>query len=365
MRPSAAAWSFLIVVALPVLLSAVYNILATERFSAHASFVVRSASSGQSGGDMLDTITGSVSSGSTKSDSYIVRRFIESADLVRLVDENFGLEKLFGPDRADLVQRLQPWARFEDKIDYWNRRAFSTYDNTSGILTLEIQAYSATDARDVADFVMSEISSLVNSLSHQARETSYAYALQDLQEAENELRNAQQRLKHFRVANNIANPDSSAERDDLLIYELNKQIAEEKVALDVLQQNVAKPGPNAEVLRKRIDALTRRRDALREEIGSQDGGTAITAEVMSDFDELRLSVEIAKTRYVSMLDAMESARRDAEHQQRYLAIFSRPYAADQAEYPRRIINVVLTLIASILLWAIGRFIIQMIRDHRQ
>ncbi len=352
-------------VVVPVLLALAYNVLATERFSSEASFVVRSASSGQSGGDMFDTITGSVSSGSTKSDSYIVRRFIESADLVRLVEERFGLEVLFGAGRADPIQRLQPWASFEDKVDYWNWRAFSTYDNTSGILTLEVQAYSAKDARDVADFVMDRISDLVNDLSHRARETSYAYAREDLEEAEAAIRDAQQKLKRFRITANIANPDSSAERDDLLVYELNKQITYEKVALDVLLQNVVRPGPNGMGMRQRIEALIRQRDALREEIGSTDSNATITAEIMSEFGEHQLAVEIAKTRYVSSLGAMESARRDAEHQQRYLAVFSSPYAADQAEYPRRVINVILALIGFTLAWAILCFVIQMIRDHRQ
>lgn len=356
--------SWALCAALPALLFAGYNIIATDRYAAGASFVVRSAGSEGDGG-LLDTLSGSVSAGSTKSDSYVIRRYIESADLLRAVDEEFGLEKLYGPDRADPVQRLWPWMSFEQRIDYWNRRVISTYDNTSGIVTLEIQAYSADDAQRVASFVMTKIDDLVNRLSHDAREGSFSYAKKEMEAAESRLREAQSALKRFRSENQIADPTASAGRDDQLIYELSQQIVDHQTSLDILMRTAEQPGPNATSLRERITSLKRQRDELREEIRSGQGASMVTAEIMNDYETLSLDVEIARQRYTTTLEGLESARREAERQQRYLAVFAEPYAADMAKYPRRIINSLLALLGFSLIWGIGRFAVQMVRDHKQ
>ncbi len=358
------AKSFIAIVVVPVFLALVYNICATDRYAATASFVVRSAT-GTSDNSMLDTLSGSTSSGSTKSDSYIVRHFIESPDLVRQVDEEFGLDNLYGPDRADPLQRIQPWMSFEDKVRYWRRRAFSTYDNTSGILTLEIQAYSAQEAKDVADFVMDRIADLVNDLTLTARKSSYDFAISELKTAEEELRDAHSRMTTFRIENNIIDPEVSSERDNLAIHNLNMEISAKKVQLDELLQSVEVEGPNVTSLRRKIEALERQRDILMRDVGPNGIDVTSNVEILSRYAEHQFEVQMATQKYESLLEAAELARQEAKHEQRYLAVFTTPYVADRAEYPRRIVNVVLCAIFFTLFWAIGRFIIQMIKDHNQ
>ena len=356
--------SYLAAVMLPTALFGAYNVVATDRYASSASFVVRSAAS-EGSGDLMDSLTGSVSAGSTKSDSYVVRRFLESPDIVRKVDEEFGMFDLYGSDRADLVQRLHGWAMFEDKVDYWNRRVSSTYDNTSGILTLEVQAYSAEDANALAGFVMGEVGGLVNQLSSAARESSYAYARDEMALAEENLREAQAAMREFRTLNNIADPSVSAGRDDMLAYELNKQIVEQEATLSVLEKNVSREGPNVTAVRDRIEALRAQRDALREDIGQTSGGGIVTAGLMNDYEGLQLDMRVAETRYVSTMEGLESARRDAERQQRYLAVFSDPYPAEIAEYPRRIMNTFLAFLGLSIGWGIFRFLKNLVRDHRR
>lgn len=357
--------SFVLLVLAPALLFAAYSaLLAADRYSSSSSFVVRSMQSGQGGGDLLESITGSVSTGSTKSDSYIIRRYLESADLVRAIDGEFGMDALYGGGRGDIFQRLRHGASFEEKVEYWRRRARSSYDHTTGILTLEIQGFAPEEAEAVAVFVMDRIRSLINELSHAARETSLAYARGELAEAEGAMRGAQAELKAFRAASGLADLTSSAGHDDQLISELNRQIITERANLDVMQMNVSVPGPNITRLEQRIRALESQREQLLEERGGS-GGRVVSAEDMADYESLVLGVEIARTRYVAMLEGMQAARRDAERQQRYLAVFAEPYAADEARYPRRVIDALIAALGLLVAWAIGCFLLQMVRDHRK
>ena len=358
--------SLVLFVLLPALLFGLYNLFAAERYASGASFVVRSVQAGQGSGDLLDSISGSVSAGSTKSDSYIVRRYLESADLMREIDREFDLQAIYGAPRGDVLQRLRADASFEEKLAYWQRRAHSSYDHTTGILTLEIQAFDPGEAERLAISVMERLRGLVNELSHSARETSLAHARAELAGAEVTLREAQQAIKRFRAEHGFADLTLSAGRDDMLISELNRQIIAESANLEVRRIDVRNPGPNITRLEQKIAALEGQRDQLLGDRGGDHGAARlVSAEEMGEYESLLLDVEIARTRYVSTLDGMESARRDAERQQRYLAVFSEPYATDRAQYPRRIINSAVTFLGLLAIWAIACFLIQMVRDHRK
>lgn len=359
--------SFALLVLLPALVFAAYSaFFAADRYVSSSSFVVRSMQSGQGGGDLLESITGSVSTGSTKSDSYIIRRYLESADLVREIDAEFDMVALYGGGRGDLFQRLRRGASFEEKIDYWQRRARSTYDHTTGILTLELQAFTPEEAEALATAVMGRIRLLINDLSHAARESLLVYARAELADAEKAMHEAQARLKGFRAENGLADPTMTAGHDDQLISELNRQIINERANLDVLTMNVTVPGPNITRIEQRIEALERQREQLLGERGGTGReGRLVSADEIADYESLVMGMEIARSRYVATLDGMEAARRDAERQQRYLAVFSEPYAADEARYPRRLIDIMLVALGLLVIWAIGCFLLQMVRDHRK
>ena len=60
---------------------------------------------------------------------------------------------------------------------------------------------------------------------------------------------------------------------------------------------------------------------------------------------------------------MGLARVEADRQQRYLAAFVRPSLPQEAIYPERIINIILVLVVSSVLWALGLLVVYGIRDH--
>lgn len=116
---------------------------------------------------------------------------------------------------------------------------------------------------------MARIEELVNDLTLTARTSSYEFARAELKAAEDELREAHNRMKAFRIENNIIDPEVSSQQDNLAIHELNLQISEQKVQLDGLLSSVAVEGPNVAALRRRIASLERQRDSPDAGGGSQ------------------------------------------------------------------------------------------------
>ena len=61
--------------------------------------------------------------------------------------------------------------------------------------------------------------------------------------------------------------------------------------------------------------------------------------------------------------AEEQARRDADRQQRYLAVHLHPQAAEISEYPKRLRNGLLAAFVLFASWGIGALIVYSVRDH--
>lgn len=353
-------------VLVPSLIYAAYSVVATDRYASSTSFVVRSSGAAQGGGgELLESITGSVSSGSTKSDSYIVRNFILSPDLVRLVDQRFDLTRLYGDPAVDWFQRLAQDATFEEKVDYWQKRVKASYDHTTGIIDLEVQAYDPETAAELTRTLMGHILDLVNNLSATARASTYDIAKDELHAAESFMRDTQGKMLDFRARTGIVDPAISAARDDELVRELNREIVTKKVSVDQLERTIKVPGPNVTQMRDTITSLETQRDSLLKRMADETGVAMVTAELMNEYEALALDFEIAKTRYARTLEGVENARRDSERHQRYMAVYAEPYAADEAAYPRRILNTLIVFVSSLLLVSIAGFLVGMVRDHRK
>lgn len=66
---------------------------------------------------------------------------------------------------------------------------------------------------------------------------------------------------------------------------------------------------------------------------------------------------------MSSIASLESARIEAMRQNLYLETFVSPQTPRVAGYPRALLNVLLVLIVSGLVWAIGGLLISAAREH--
>lgn len=356
------ALSFILLVIVPSIWGAVYyGKYASDRYVAGAGFVVRGFEGGNPG-DLVSSFTGLTSSGSTTSDSYIIRRYLKSADLLLILEKQFDLQAHYSDAKIDVISRFDANLPFEDFVHYWERRIITTYDSTTGIVTFEVQAFDPETALQLATAVLDEANSLVNELSSQARQDSERFALEEVERAETRLFEAQVALRQFRSTTGTVNPVMSAQLDAELIATLESQLAGLKAQITALEETVA---PGAQILlqlQRRASALQDQIDTRRAAIGTATSNT-ISADRLTQFEGLQIEQTFAQQRYASALSSLEQARIDADRQQRYLAVFSRPLPPQDAIYPQRLRNILLIFAASFVLWAIGTLITYAVRDH--
>jgi capsular polysaccharide transport system permease protein len=358
--------SFALCVLLPLALAAsYYAAFATDRFAARAGFSIRGIDT-NAGIDGIGALTGLASTGSTTSDSYIVLSYLGGRALLESVDERLDLRGVYSQSDVDWFSRLARDATVEDFVKYWNRRIHTQFDPTSGIIEFEIQSFSSEHAREIAESVLALTQTLVNELSANARQDALRFAREEVELQEARLREALAAIRDFRTSEQSVNPSASAALEIELIASLESRLIDVNARIDVLRQTLDDNAPSLVALQRTADALAaqivERRQAIGSDLLDETGVSAVTQQ-LARYESLEVERSLAQQAYASALVSLEQARRDADRQQRYLAIHLRPQVAEAAEYPRSLRNVLIIAFALVSAWGIGTLITYSVRDH--
>lgn len=360
--------SFLLLVLLPSLVWAWYLwARASDQYVSTVGFSVRK----EHGGAAIDLLGGLSAfgggSGGSASDTDILYEYIRSQDMVEKVDAELDLRPRLSRDWPhDFVFAFNPSGHIEDLTKYWRRQVNVVYDNTTGLITLNVSAFTPQDAQQIAEAVFKESSDKINQLSTIARDDSTRLAEAELDKTRQELTETRQAMTAFRMKSQIVDPTADLTSQMGVLSGLQAKLAEQLVAHDLLIDN-AKPTDHRVVQsQQKIDALRKLIEAERAKFGSSSSGPAgeSYSQLMAEYEKLAVDREFAEGAYRSARIAYEAATAEAQRQARYLAAHIQPKVAQSSTEPNRIW--LLCVVVGLLLigWSILVLIYYSIRDRR-
>lgn len=356
------AISFLVMVVIPILVSAVYIYTrAADQYASYVGFSVRSESAA-SPTDVLGGLGSLVGvTSSSTSDTDILYKFIQSRDLVERVNARIDLREVWSKAPGDPIFGFRGGPSLEALVDEWDRKVRIHYD--SGMIDLRILAFDATDAQTIAGAILDEGGILINQLNDIAREDALRYARDELARAQALLRAARQDVTEFRNRYQLVDPVADVQGQIGVVTSLQQQLAEQLVALGLLQANAQANDPRISQTELRIQVIRDQIVAERQKFGSVGGEEALS-DVVGQYEILTVDRQFAEASYTAALASFESARAEAVRQSRYLAPYIRPTLAQEAEFPER--AKLLLMIAGFLMvgWVIGSLIFYSLRDRR-
>lgn len=365
-RPSRLLVSLILCVVLPLIAATLYYaFFATDRYAARAGFSIRGIDT-NAGIDGIGALTGLASTGSTTSDSYIVLSYLGSRELLEAVDLELDLRGVYSSREVDLLSRLDADATVEDFLEYWNRRIYTQFDPTSGIIEFEVQSFSPEHAQEMAAAVLRLTQTLVNELSANARRDALRFAREEVELQEARLRQALSAIRDFRASEQSVDPSASAALEIELIASLEARLIDVNARIAALRQTLDENAPSLTALRRNAEALAAQIVERREAIGSEvlgETGVSAVSQQLARYEELEVERSLAQQAYASALASLEQARRDADRQQRYLAIYLRPQAPQSAQYPRSLRDILILGFALVAAWGIGALMTYSVRDH--
>lgn len=356
--------SFLLLVLLPTALWGLYLwTRATDQFSSTVGFSVRR----EEGTQPIDLLGGMFGKGGSSgaSDTDILYEFIRSPDLVQRADKKLNLRAMFSRDWPhDFVFAFDPDGTIEDLTRYWQRQVKLYYDDGAGIMTVKVSAFSPQDAQAIAQTIFDESERVVNALSDQARSDATKQAEAELEKARGMLTEARQAMTAFRVRTRIVDPTVDLGAQMTVMTALQGQLAEAQVTLDTLRQNARPNDQRVLQAEKRIGSLENQIEQERAKFGGESEEGQNYAQLMADYERLRVDQEFAEGAHQAARIAYEAATANAQRQTRYLAAHIAPTLAERSLEPSRPWLLAMGAGLALILWSIMILIYYSVRDRR-
>jgi capsular polysaccharide transport system permease protein len=359
------ALSFVLLVAVPTLASVAYfGFVAADQYVAEARFAVRSGA--MAGIDPLSTMTG-LPSVQVIQDTQIVTNYIGSRALVEHLSARARMLERYSAPEADFHARLDPHEPIERIVRYWRSMVHTGIEMPGGIVVLSVRAFRPDDAVGLANAVVEASERLVNDMNDRARQDALTNADHELQLAARRLAQARAALEVARNREGMLDAPSEAKKTDELIAAVRKQQLEMEQQYAVSRKSVAEDAPQMRNLRLRIDAAAKQVEQLKSELTAQDSSadpTAVLSSSMTRLSALELERQVAESQYTASAAALERARVASQIKEVYLTSFVQPVAPEEPRYPRRFLNIALTVLGGLLAWAVAMGVAKLVRYLR-
>ena len=354
---------FLIVVAFPTLIAAFYYLLiASPRYVSEARFLVRAPNQAQP--SSLGVALQGVGLSSAQTDAFAVHEYINSRDGMRMLDQRYDVAKLVAPPGTDAFSRYPRFweSRSEEGLFKAYERLITVgYDSTTGISTLRVEAFSAKDARGIAEVLLSGGESLVNRLNERSANNAVVEATAARDGARSRVAESQLQLTAFRNREQLIDPEVSAREAAQLISSLRSNLAE----LYAERSQISAETPNSPllpVLNGRIAAYEGQLAAERAKIV---GSASSLVPKVGQYEDLVMNRELADKELVATTAALTAAEQEVRRQQLYLERIVSPSLPDKAAEPKRLISILTVLMSTLLAYGVGWLIYAGVREHRQ
>ena len=352
---------FALIVLLPTLVTAIYMFgVAADQYVSEARFVVRGPASQSVG--MLTGLLQSTGLTHAQEDTYVVQDYMQSRDAMDELIQKDDLRAVFDRPEADPLFRfplLHGWSSDEHLFKYFRDHVVTELDSTTGVSSLSVRSFRATDSQHIASALLAAGEALVNRMNERQRGNTVKQARLDVEGAENRLTDIGRQIAEFRNREALLDPTKQAVPMLTGINDL--QTALVRTNLEIAQTEASTPkSPLIANLRRRADALQLAIDEGRAKVTGS--GTSLVPKITT-FDSLALQQTFADKLLGSAIQSLETARISAERQELYLETIVQPNLSDYPSYPRRFATVAIVFATFFGLYICGGLIMTGAREH--
>ena len=361
--------SFLVVVALPVVLAGIYYFgIASSQYMAEFRFAVRNAQASISGGSadgssILGAVTGNA--GSNSLENYMVVEYLTSDPAVEDIQRRIDIRKLYSSEGVDRFSRLDPDASLEGLVRYWKGMVRAAYDQVTGISTVQVRTFRAEDAQLIAQTLTAMSEELITRIAHRPQQDAVRFAEQDLQKAEDRLKRASVEMTQFRNTERMIEPTSNVVLSNTqLAATLRSNLSQLQMTFSSLvKQNLSPTSPARVSLEARIKATREQLAAIENEVSEPTGTAKPISGIVGQYEQLDLERTFAQDVVKSALRNMETARSNALLQHMYVVPFVEPVLPNSPLYPNRLMSTLFAAMICLLIWAVGLLLFRSVREH--
>ncbi len=354
----------LLLVVLPGLLATLYfGLIASKQYVSETKFVIRRAeSSAPRPTGLAEIFSAGGALGSGENEARLVHEYLRSYDAIdALTARKIDLVSMFRRAGTDPISRLyskQPSA--EVMRQYFRQKIHVLFDTQSGLSTIQVFAFRPKDAELLARNLLILGESKVNELNDRAHQIGVASAQQEVKDSEAELTDVQNAVTRFRNTKADINPNSTIQGRQVLVAQLEAQMAAMRTQLSATKSAIAQGSPQGDALQGQIKALE---NQIAYEKARLTGAAQSSASNLSTYEGLQLRQQFAASRLQAARLALENARQQAARQTLFIVPVVKPHLPEKSTAPNRLALIATTLLSLLLAYGIGWLIVAGIKEH--
>ena len=351
-------------VILPMVLAAIYyGTFANDRYVSSAQVVVR-----QDGGNQAAAMPGLATlltgaNPASREETLYLREYIGSMDMMLLLEERLHWVEQYASQRSDMFFWLDKDAQREDLLKYYQRMVAANYDETTGLLRVEVQAFTPDLSVKMLRTILEASEHFVNEVSHSIAREQMTFAKSELATARVQYADRKAELIDFQNANKVLDGANTAQSRATIIADLEGQYTKEQAVMTEMQFKLRADSPQVKQQKQRVNAIAQQLTKEKRLLVSSTDGSQLNV-VASAFQQLTLDAGIAEASYTTAIAALDNARIEASKKIRTLVTVVSPNTPQLALYPERLYNLATILLGLLMLYGITRFILASIEDHR-
>ena len=348
-----------------VVLFVYYFVLAAPLYVSEASFSIRGREQPSAANSLLATLGGGAgASGPNSTDVAELQTFVSSYDMANKLDQEFHLRDVYSrPPRPDFLHWLPKSASRDAYLAFYRKMVRVSLDHDTNLVTVKAKDFDPRRAQLVASAILRLSSDYLNGLSAIVRKDTLRTSEQELQQAEEKVREARLTMTNYRAATGLLDPSASAAATATGISAMEQEVLQNRVELAAL---LSYNRPNSAIvnqLQARIAGLEAQIASEQRRVSNTTRTDSITQQIRT-FEGLRISSEYADRQLVAALQSYDSARSLANERERFVVPAVPPNLPDEASEPHRLASFLEAMLVLVAIYGIVALAIAGVRDHQ-
>ncbi|HAT2610194.1 TPA: capsule biosynthesis protein [Kluyvera intermedia] len=353
------AW---IVIAAPMALLVIYLVIFSQpRYMSESKVAVKRPSDIEASSLNVGLLLGA-STSSSGEDSLYLKEYINSADMLKVLDKQLDFHDAWSHSGLDFIYHLSKDTTAEQFLNYYRDRISVVFDDKTGLLTIQTQGFTPEFSQRFNKAVLKESERFINELSHKIARDQQNFAQEELRQARVRLDKSKAELLNYQNKNNILDPEVSATAATSLVMTLQGKKVELEAELRNLLSYLREDAPQVISIRNSVKALQAQIDAEQNKITAP--GDKKLNSMAADFDEIKARVTFDTEIYTMAIKAIEKTRQEAARKLKVLSVISSPQQPEESSFPRSGYLLASWLLVCCLLFGTIKLLLAVIEDHK-
>ncbi|WP_020654751.1 hypothetical protein [Massilia niastensis] len=338
-----------------------WGVIASDRYVSQANVIVQRTDMAGSHTMDFSSLLGGVNG--SRSDELLLRNYLLSMDMLRKLDAKLHLRAHFSDSGRDPLSRM--WSKdVSDEwfLQYYLSRVSVELDEYSGVLVIKAQGFDARTAQAITTVLVQEGERAMNEMAHQLAREQVAFVEKQVALMADRFQQTRQAVIRFQNKHGLVSPQSRAEQLNGVVERLQAQRTELQTRRTALLGYLEPTAAAVVEIDLQIEAIEKQ--VVQEEARlTSSNGKALNSTV-EEYQRLEMEAGFANDVYKTALVALEKGRVEATRNMKKVSVVQSPTLPQQALEPRRVYNIIVSVLVTLLLAGVVHLLAAIVRDHK-